>query len=61
MDGTLHTDLWESETSREIKKSFEHHLNIIFEHIQKFYWLAKLRWCGSKIKPAKPILGLEYK
>ena len=22
MDGTLHTDLWKSETSREIKKSF---------------------------------------
>ena len=28
MDGTIHTDLWKSETSREIKKSFQHHLNI---------------------------------
>ena len=28
MDGTLQTDLWKSETSREIKNSFLHHLNI---------------------------------
>ena len=28
MDGTLHTDICKSETSRNIKKSFEHHLNI---------------------------------
>ena len=28
MEGALHTDLWKSETSRDIKKSFWHHLNI---------------------------------
>ena len=28
MDGTLHTDFRKSETSRDIKKYFEHHWNI---------------------------------
>ena len=35
MDGTLHTDLWKSETSREIKKI----ILASFEHLQKLYWL----------------------
>ena len=53
MDETLHTDLWKSEISREIKKSFE--------HIQKLHWFSKLGDGGSKIKPAMPILILMFK
>ena len=44
MDGTLHTDLWKSETSREIKK-----LSYVssFEDLQKLYWFSKLEGRGS--------------
>ena len=57
MDGTLHTDLWKPETSREIKKI----ILASFEHLQKLYWFSKLGGWGSKIKPTMPILVLMYK
>ena len=57
MVGTLHTDLWKSETSREIKKI----ILASFEHLQKLYWFSKLGGQGSKVKPAMPILILMYK
>ena len=53
MEGTLQTDLWKSETSRQIKNSYQYHL--------KLYWFSQSAGCGSKIGPATPILGLEYK
>ena len=52
MDGTLHTDLWKSETNQDIKKT----ILISCEHLQKLYWFSKLWGRGSKIKPATPIL-----
>ena len=52
MDGTLHTDLWKSETSREIKKI----ILASIENLQKLYWFSKLGGWGSKIKPATSIL-----
>ena len=56
MDGTLHTDLGKSETSREIKKI----ILVSFEHLQKLHWFSKLGWWGSKTKLATPILVLMY-
>ena len=38
------------------KKLFQHHLNIL-----KMYKFWKLGGCGSIIKPATPILVLDYK
>ena len=52
MNGTLYSDLWKSETSREIKKN----ISASFEHLQKLNWFSKLGGRGSKIKPATPIL-----
>ena len=39
MDGSLHTDLWKSETSREI-------ILVSFEHLQKLHWFSKLGGWG---------------
>ena len=51
MEGALHTDLWKSETNRDIKKK----VLIPFKHLQNLYWFSKSGGRGSKIKPATPI------
>ena len=50
MDGTLHTDLWKSETSRENEKSFEHHLKTFkscIQSIQLFFSFSVSTVLGS--------------